>query len=157
MEDTLIRVHRGLAAFHRECSLFTWRHHLTLNLARNRYRYFHRRLRHATVSLDCPVRENDSATILDSIACHAAGPRREVATREFTDLIAVCMPRLDEPHRMILTLTHTLGYGEIARRLGIKIPSADSPPKSCAARTRPVPSHETRRVRPHGARRRRKL
>lgn len=119
VQDTFIRAHRGLATFRGECSLATWLHHVTLNLARNRYWYFHRRFRHATISLDCPVGEDKSASILDFVACDSAGPLRETVTREFTDLIALCMQRLDAPQRTILALTHTLGYTEIAQKLGI--------------------------------------
>ncbi|MBC8011892.1 MAG: sigma-70 family RNA polymerase sigma factor [Burkholderiales bacterium] len=126
VQDAFIRSHRGLATYRGECSLATWLHHITLNLARNRYWYFHRRFRHATVSLDCPVGEDDSSTILDTVACDSAGPRREAVTHEFMDLIAVCMQRLDEPQRKILTLTHTLGYSEIAERLGINLGTVKS-------------------------------
>lgn len=126
VQDAFIRAHRGLATFRRECSLSTWLHHVTLNLARNRYWYFRRRFRHATVSLDWPVGEDEASTIMDTVACSSAGPRRETVTREFTDLIAECMQRLDEPQRTILTLTHTLGYGEIAEWLGINVGTVKS-------------------------------
>lgn len=126
VQDTFIRAHRGLAAFRGECSLATWLHHVTLNLARNRYWYFHRRFRHATVSIDRSASEDDASTILDSVACSSAGPRRETVTREFVDLIAACMQRLSESQRTILALTHTSGYGEIARRLGINVGTVKS-------------------------------
>lgn len=126
VQDTFIRAHRGLATFRRECSLATWLHHVTLNLARNRYWYFHRRFRHATVSIDCSASEDDSSTILDSVACHSPCPLRETVTREFTDLIALCMQKLAEPQRTILAMTHTLGYGEIALQLGINVGTVKS-------------------------------
>jgi lipopolysaccharide/colanic/teichoic acid biosynthesis glycosyltransferase len=45
-QDTFIRAHRGLLAFRGDSSLATWLHRIALNLARNRYWYFHRRRRH---------------------------------------------------------------------------------------------------------------
>lgn len=126
VQDTFIRAHRGLATFRGECSLSTWLHHIALNLARNRYWYFHRRFRHATVSLDGSLGENNASTLLDCVACDSAGPLRETVTREFIDLIAVCMQRLNEQQRTILALTHTLGYAEIARQLGINIGTVKS-------------------------------
>lgn len=126
VQDTFVCAHRGLATFRGECSLATWLHHVTLNLARNRYRYFQRRFRHATVSLDCPLSDGDTATLLDGVACGCAGPRRDVVTREFMVLIGECMQQLDEPQRRVLTLTHTLTYAQIARELGINVGTVKS-------------------------------
>ena len=126
VQDTFIRAHRGLDTFRGECSLATWLHHIAQNLARNRYWYFHRRFRHATVSLDFRVGEDESCTLLDSVACDSAGPIRETVTREFTDLVSVCMQQLDERHRTVLILTHTLGYAEIGQQLGINVGTVKS-------------------------------
>src|SRR6266700_1341121 len=54
-QDTFIRAHRGLANFRGDSSLATWLHRIAVNLSRNRYWYFFRRRRHATLSLDCPL------------------------------------------------------------------------------------------------------
>ena len=126
VQDTFIRAHRSLAMFRGDCSLATWLHHIAQNLARNRYWYFHRRFRHATVSLDHKVGEDESSTLLDSVACDSAGPLRETVTREFTDLVAVCMQQLDAQQRAILCLTHTHSYAEIAQEIGINIGTVKS-------------------------------
>jgi RNA polymerase sigma-70 factor (ECF subfamily) len=127
-QDTFIRAHRGLARFRGDASLATWLHRIALNLARNRFCYFFRRRRHATLSLDCAFGDDNRATFADLVASDAPGPVREVAAAEFSDLVAACMPRLGTRAREILTLRNSLNrtYGEIARELGISVGTVKS-------------------------------
>jgi RNA polymerase sigma-70 factor, ECF subfamily len=127
-QDVFIRAHRGLAKFRGDASLATWLHHITLNLARNRYWYFFRRRRHATLSLDCACRADAPATFTDLVATDAANPAREAVVSEFTELIASCMKRLAPPQRQILTLRNSLNrsYGDIARDLSISVGTVKS-------------------------------
>src|SRR5665213_2813943 len=64
-QDAFIRAHRALPQFRGDASLATWLHRITLNLARNRYWFFFRRRRHATLSLDCPIGEDGDAVLAD--------------------------------------------------------------------------------------------
>ena len=93
-QDAFVRAHRSLALFRGESSLSAWLHCITLNLSRNRYWYFFRRRRHATLSLDCPVSSSNPATFSDLVAADDAGPAREAATREFAELVIACTARL---------------------------------------------------------------
>src|SRR3954462_1852028 len=70
-QDTFIRAHRGLGRFRGDSSLATWLHRIAVNLARNRYWYFFRRRRHATLSLDCPLGEDTNATFTALVASEA--------------------------------------------------------------------------------------
>jgi RNA polymerase sigma-70 factor (ECF subfamily) len=127
-QDTFIRAHRALAKFRGDSSLATWLHRIALNLARNRYWYFFRRRRHATVSLDCTFSDHNQATFADLVATDAAGPARAAVAGEFSELVAVCMERLGAQPREILTLRNSLNrsYGEIARELGISVGTVKS-------------------------------
>jgi RNA polymerase sigma-70 factor (ECF subfamily) len=120
-QDTFIRAHRNLGGFRGDSSLATWLHRIAVNLARNRYWYFFRRRRHATLSLDCPIGEEGDATLSDLIATDAPDPARVSTREEFSALVSECMGRLEPHHREILVLrnTHNLSYDEIAGRLGI--------------------------------------
>ncbi|MGC4072380.1 MAG: RNA polymerase sigma factor [Nibricoccus sp.] len=53
---------------------------------------------------------------------------QQTVTQEFTDLIALCMERLDARHREILTMRNILNqpYEEIARALGINVGTVKS-------------------------------
>jgi RNA polymerase sigma-70 factor (ECF subfamily) len=122
VQDTFVRAHRGIERFRGECSLATWLHRITVNLARNRYWYFHRRSRHSTLSLDCPISPESDGTFGDFFAAETAGPARETVTSEFVELITSCMDRLHPSHREILTLRNVLNqsYADIATALGIE-------------------------------------
>ncbi|MSU23304.1 MAG: sigma-70 family RNA polymerase sigma factor [Opitutus sp.] len=127
-QDTFIRAHRGLARFRGDSSLATWLHRIAVNLARNRYWYFFRRRRHATLSLDCPLGEDSAATFTDLVATEAPDPARAAATGEFTALVEACMEKLEARHREILTLRNLLhrSYDEIAATLGINVGTVKS-------------------------------
>ena len=51
VQDTFLRAYRALRAFRGESSLETWLHRITLNLARNKYQWNHRRGSGLNVSL----------------------------------------------------------------------------------------------------------
>lgn len=127
-QDTFIRAHRGLAKFRGDSSLATWLHRIAVNLARNRYWYFFRRRRHATLSLDCPLGEDSDATFTDLVATESPDPARETANAEFTGLLAACIEKLDPRHREILTLRSILhrSYDEIAAALGLNVGTVKS-------------------------------
>lgn len=122
VQDTFIRAHRGIARFRGECSLATWLHRITINLARNRYWYFHRRARHATFSLDRPLTQESETTFGDLFAAEEGSPARETINGEFVELITSCMDKLHPSHREILTMRNILNrsYAEIAEALGIQ-------------------------------------
>lgn len=127
-QDTFIRAHRGLSRFRGDSSLATWLHRIAVNLARNRYWYFFRRRRHATLSLDCALSDDSDATFADLVATDAPNPAREAATDEFSSLVSVCMEKLDARHREILTLRNLMNrsYDEIAQALGINVGTVKS-------------------------------
>jgi RNA polymerase sigma-70 factor (ECF subfamily) len=121
VQDAFVRAFRGLHRFRGECSLATWLHRITVNLSRNRYWYFYRRRRHASLSLDRPLSDDGNSEFSDLIAADTPTPRNEAMKSEFGDIVVRCMDQLEPSHREILTLRNTLhrSYGEIARELGI--------------------------------------
>ena len=127
-QDTFIRAHRGLGKFRGDCSLATWLHRIAVNLARNRYWYFYRRRRHATLSLDCALADDSDATFTDLVASDAPDPARATTNEEFAALVAACMESLDPRHREILTLRTRLHrpYEEIAATLGLNVGTVKS-------------------------------
>ena len=128
VQDTFLRAHRGLCRFRGDSSLATWLHRITINLSHNRHAYFFRRRRHDTFSLDCPLSDRAGSTFGDLVAATEPNPARELANREFAELVTVCMARLSPSQREILArrdlLNHT--YGDIARDLGLNMGTVKS-------------------------------
>jgi RNA polymerase sigma-70 factor (ECF subfamily) len=122
VQDTFIRAYRGLKNFRGDSSLATWLHRIAVNLSRNRYWFFYRRARHNTLSLDCPITDDNSADFSELIATEEPSPARAATATEFSTLVTTCMEQLEPSHREILTLRTILNhsYSEIASALGIE-------------------------------------
>jgi RNA polymerase sigma-70 factor (ECF subfamily) len=127
-QDTFVRAYRSLARFRGDSSLATWLHRIAVNLARNRYWYFFRRRRHATLSLDRPIGEEGDATLADLLGSDAPDPARTTSREEFASLVALCMEQLEPHHRDVLVLRnlHNRSYDQIAEQLGINVGTVKS-------------------------------
>ena len=137
-QDTFIRAHRGLIHFRGDSSLATWLHRIAINLARNRYWYFFRRRRQDSLSLDCPIGENETGTFSELVADVAQSPAQVAAAGEFGRLVSTCMAQLEDGHREILTLRNVLDqpYAEIAVRLNLRVGTVKSRIARARARLR---------------------
>lgn len=127
-QDTFIRAYRGLVNFRGDSSLATWLYRIAVNLARNRYWYFHRRHRQDALSLDHQLTPESDSTFADLIADTAQDPAQETAVSEFSGLVETCLAQLDSRHREILVLRNALNrsYEEIATALGINVGTVKS-------------------------------
>src|SRR5690348_11749854 len=54
-QDAFVRVYRNIGKFRGDCEFTTWLHQIVVNLARNRHRWWKRRGKETTLSLDQPV------------------------------------------------------------------------------------------------------
>ena len=127
-QDTFIFAHRGLARFRGDSSLSTWLYRIACNLSHNRYKYYRCRHSHGMMPLDRPVCEGRTASVSDSFASEAPSPAREATTREFFEIVVICMARLSPLHREVLRRRNGLdeSYGDIADGLGIGIGTVKS-------------------------------
>jgi RNA polymerase sigma-70 factor (ECF subfamily) len=127
-QDTFINAHRGLSHFRGDASLATWLHQIAFNLSRSRWRYYQRRRRDVTLSLDRTLEADVQSTLYDVIANKELSPDREAAAGEYSELVVSCMRKLSADHLEILRLRNTLcqSYGEIARALNIGIGTVKS-------------------------------
>ncbi|MDR2982384.1 MAG: sigma-70 family RNA polymerase sigma factor [Puniceicoccales bacterium] len=127
-QDTFIRAQRGLVSFRGTASFSTWLYQIATNLARNRYWYWWRRKRDASMSLDSPFGEECDMTLSDVIADGEMTPAETTVNNEFIDRVAECMSELKEAHREILVMRNVknMAYEDIAENLGLSIGTVKS-------------------------------
>jgi len=127
-QDTFVRAHRGFSSFRGDSSVATWLHRIAVNLARNRYWYFFRRRRHATLSLDASVGVEGDDRFSDLLSAADPDPSQEASRNEFVGAVEACVGRLEAGHRRILTMRTVLdqSYEEIAAELGINVGTVKS-------------------------------
>jgi RNA polymerase sigma-70 factor (ECF subfamily) len=127
-QDTFIRAQRGLSSFRGTASFSTWLYQIATNLARNRYWYWWRRRRDASLSLDCPMGESGDMTLVDVLADKELTPVEQTINKEFADCVAGCMSNLKDAHREILLMRNVknMAYEDIAEQLGLSIGTVKS-------------------------------
>jgi RNA polymerase sigma-70 factor (ECF subfamily) len=127
-QDTFVRAHRGFARFRGDSSVATWLHRIAVNLARNRYWYFFRRRRHATLSLDASIGDEGDSKFSDLLSTSEPDPAQESSRNEFVSAVETCLERLEPSHRRILTMRTVLdqSYEDIAEALGINVGTVKS-------------------------------
>jgi RNA polymerase sigma-70 factor (ECF subfamily) len=127
-QDTFVRAHRALPKFRGDSSVATWLYRIAVNLARNRYWYFFRRRRHATLSIDAAIGDEGENKFADLLSSGEPDPSQASARSEFVTAVETCMERLEPTHRRILTMRTVLdqSYEEIAATLGINVGTVKS-------------------------------
>jgi RNA polymerase sigma-70 factor (ECF subfamily) len=127
-QDTFIRAQRGLPTFRGTASFSTWLYQIATNLSRNRYWYWWRRKRDASMSLESTFGENNDLVLGDIIPNDEISPRDQTINQEFIDRVAECMDRLKEPHHEILVMRNikNMSYEDIAETLGLSIGTVKS-------------------------------
>ncbi len=127
-QDTFVRAQKGLAKFRGDASFSTWLYQIATNLSHNRYWYWWRRKRSASLSLDQSFGENDDVKLENLIPAEGENPGKAAITQEFVERVSSCMHELSPRHKEILTLRniHNLSYEEIAEELSISVGTVKS-------------------------------
>src|SRR2546423_603285 len=114
-QETFLQAFRSIAHFRGDADLRTWLYRIAINQARNRWRWWRRRRRGATVSLDEPARDSEqplSARLRDA---RARDPERETLAHEREDALAAALQTLARPYReaVVLRDIEGLSYEEV--------------------------------------------
>lgn len=127
-QDTFIRAQKGLHNFRGDASFSTWLYQIATNLAHNRYWYWWRRKRSASMSLEQNLGNEGENTLSDVLASEEADPGEATLTQEFVEQVSMGMEKLNPKHREILILRNVenLSYEEIADILGISVGTVKS-------------------------------
>lgn len=126
-QDAFVRAYRSLDSFHGECEFTTWLHRIVVNLAHNKYRWWKRRGKHASVSLDSPLEVIDDQ-MSRQLAAETDAPDAQAVKAEFVELLNQRMNVLPPKFREVIVLRNVenLSYEEIATVLNCSVGTVKS-------------------------------
>ncbi len=126
-QDTFLRAVRSIKTFRGESELKTWLFRIAINESRNRFRWWKRRRRDVTISLDANIGESETR-FSDTLADNAISPEEETLSHEREAAINMALLDIQEVYReaIILCDVEGLSYEETATALGIGIGTVKS-------------------------------
>jgi RNA polymerase sigma-70 factor (ECF subfamily) len=126
-QDAFMRAYRSLDSFHGECEFTTWLHRIVVNLAHNKHRWWKRRGKQSSLSLDSPV-EIDDAEVPRQIAAATDAPDLLAVKAEFVELLNRRISELPRKFREVIVLRNVenLSYNEIATILNCSVGTVKS-------------------------------
>ncbi len=126
-QDTFFRAVRSIKSFRGESGLKTWLFRIAINESRNRFRWWKRRRRHVTISLDANVGESETP-FSDTLAAKSISPEEQTLSHEREYAINAALLEISDVYReaIILCDVEGLSYEETAEALGIGIGTVKS-------------------------------
>lgn len=125
-QETFLKVYRGLSGFRGEAGLKTWIYRIAINQAMNQQRWWRRRHRYETVSLD--LTRGDSESLGNLLPANSASPEQQAIATERERSILRALAEIKPEYRITLVLREIeeLSYEEIAKTMGISIGTVKS-------------------------------
>ncbi len=126
-QDTFLRALRSINSFRSESGLKTWLYRIAINESRNRFRWWKRRKRDMTISIDAAIGNTDM-TFSDTLADTSISPEESALTREREYALEAALLDLPDVYREAIVLCDIegLSYEETASALGIGIGTVKS-------------------------------
>jgi RNA polymerase sigma-70 factor (ECF subfamily) len=126
-QETFLRAFQSIDRFRGEADLRTWIYRIAINQARNRWRWWRRRRRESTVSLDA-TQGDSNQTLLTTLAETSANPEQETLAHEREVALRAALGKLGQSYREAVILRDIEGftYEEIATTLGINVGTVKS-------------------------------
>ena len=126
-QETFLKVYKGLSKFRAESGLKTWIYRIAVNQAMNQQRWWRRRHKDETVSLDLSRGESET-TLASGLASLAASPEQEAIRSEREQSLMRALAQIKQEYRVALVLREIeeLSYEEIADTLSISIGTVKS-------------------------------
>ena len=128
MQDTFLRAYRALRAFRGDSSLETWLHRITLNLARNKYQWNHRRGSGLNVSLTAGEADDSGTDNEQDVPDRRMEPDLILEQNEIGTNIMKALNSLPDNLRETMLLRHVndMPYELIAQKLDCKVGTVKS-------------------------------
>lgn len=127
-QETFLLAFRNISGFRGEADLKTWLYRIAVNQARNRWRWWKRRRRDRTVSLDAPAAAGLDAPLSASIAAEGEDPERQTLAREREGVLLAAVRTLGRTYREVIVLRDIegLSYEEVAVALNLNVGTVKS-------------------------------
>jgi RNA polymerase sigma-70 factor (ECF subfamily) len=126
-QETFLKAYRHIGAFRGDCGLKTWLYRMTVNQASNQRRWWRRRHRRDTVSLDAP-RGETAATLGEGLESGVRSPEQAALAAERQRLLLAALESLKHDYRAAVVLRdiEELSYEEIAEAVGVPVGTVKS-------------------------------
>jgi len=126
-QETFLRAFQSIGRFRGEADLRTWIYRIAINQARNRWRWWRRRRRESTVSLESTQGENDQ-TVIATLAASGASPEQQTLAHERESALRSALHKVGQAYRETVILRDIEGfsYEEIAATLEINVGTVKS-------------------------------
>jgi RNA polymerase sigma-70 factor (ECF subfamily) len=128
-QETFLQAFRHIENFRGDADLRTWLYRIAVNQARNRWRWWKRRRRDRTVSLDAPTREgSDTPPSAGLEGEPGADPEQQALARERERALHAALKSLSRPYREVIVLRDIegLSYEEVANTLDLNVGTVKS-------------------------------
>lgn len=126
-QETFLRAFQSIGRFRGEADLRTWIYRIAINQARNRWRWWRRRRRDSTVSLDATHGQSNH-TLGATLAESSENPEQQTLAHEREVALRSALQRVGQVYRETVILRDIEGftYEEIATTLGINVGTVKS-------------------------------
>ena len=127
-QETFLRAFQSIGHFRGESDLRTWMYRIAINQARNRWRWWRRRRRDATVSIDAPPPNGQSSPIATLKSENGRDPEKDTLAHERERALRRALSSLKGVYREAVVLRDIEGfaYEEIAVALDISVGTVKS-------------------------------
>jgi RNA polymerase sigma-70 factor, ECF subfamily len=127
-QETFLRAFQSIGQFRGESDLRTWIYRIAINQARNRWRWWRRRRRDTTVSLDSEGAHGNQPLIDSLRSAGDNSPEQETLAHERERVLRKALQSLSRSYRETVILRDIEGftYEEIAETLGINVGTVKS-------------------------------
>ena len=126
-QDTFLRAYRSIGKFRGDSELKTWLFRIAINESRNRFRWWKRRKRDLTISIDSTLGSSD-LTVSDTLADRSQSPEEAALAREREYALKTALLEMPDIYREVVVLCDIEGfsYEETAEALGVRLGTVKS-------------------------------
>ena len=127
-QETFLQAFRAVGNFRGDADLRTWLYRIAVNQARNRWRWWRRRRRNATVSLDATDAEHERPLAARLADEQSVSPEEATLARERERILTQALRTLSRVYREVIVLRDIegLSYEEVAATLEISVGTVKS-------------------------------